>query len=41
MKKLEEMEQKAKPKESLLIEEYESILNMKLEDQDHLFVEPK
>jgi hypothetical protein len=39
MKKLEEIEQKAKPEESSLFEKYQSILNMKLEDLDHLFMQ--
>lgn len=38
MKKLEEIEQKAKPEEPSLFEECQSILNRKLEDLDHLFM---
>lgn len=37
MKKLEEIEQKAKPEEYSLFEECQGILNRKPEDQDHLF----
>lgn len=37
MKKLEEIELQALPEESSLFEVYQSILNMKLEDLDHLF----